>query len=138
MAITKYNLAEMHMLAASFAQKLKKGDIMCLFGDLGVGKTTFSKALIQKIVGIDTVTSPTFNIMQVYTSKNNLQIYHFDLYRIQNKSELNFIDLQEAFYSGITIIEWPEVALDLLPKKIIKVYIGFDEEDNGKRVISIL
>lgn len=138
MTINKYNLAEMQLLITGLAQKLKPGDVVCLFGDLGVGKTTFIKALIKEITGIDTATSPTFNIMQVYTTENNKQIYHFDLYRIQDKSELNFIGLHEALGTDITIIEWPEIALNLLPKNSIKIYIDFDEEDDEKRIISIL
>ncbi|WHQ46442.1 MAG: tRNA (adenosine(37)-N6)-threonylcarbamoyltransferase complex ATPase subunit type 1 TsaE [Candidatus Midichloria sp.] len=131
----KCNLSEMQIIAANLAKKVKKGAVICLFGNLGVGKTTFSKALIKELTGNEEVTSPTFNIIQTYEG-NNSQVSHFDLYRVKNLEELNYISIDEALESSISIIEWPEIAANMLPSDAIKVYIDFAEEQDH-RIINI-
>lgn len=97
-------------LAEEFASKAKFGDIFLLSGNLGAGKTTFAKHFIQTLTNKDiNVTSPTFTICNIYETKN-CPIYHFDLYRIEKENELEELGLEEAFETGITLIEWPEIA----------------------------
>ena len=102
---SEYELGEIAKQMATIAQR---GDVLLLEGTLGVGKTSFARAFIRHI-GCNpnlVVPSPTFNIVQVY-EKINPNIYHFDLYRIENSLELDEIGLEEAIINGVSLIEWP-------------------------------
>ncbi len=99
--------------------KLKIGDIICLFGELGSGKTTFSRNLIKSIYKRNkekkpvSIKSPSFPILLTY-KVNNFEIYHYDLYRISKVKELLEINIFEEMHNSITIIEWPEIIIDML------------------------
>ncbi|MBT4950809.1 MAG: tRNA (adenosine(37)-N6)-threonylcarbamoyltransferase complex ATPase subunit type 1 TsaE [Pelagibacteraceae bacterium] len=99
--------------------KIKVGDIICLFGELGSGKTTFARNLINsvykrnKLKKPTSIKSPSFPILLTY-EVNNFEIYHYDLYRISKSSELAEINIFEELHNSITIIEWPDVILDSL------------------------
>ena len=99
--------------------KIKVGDIICLFGELGSGKTTFARNLINsvykrnKLKKPTSIKSPSYPILLTY-EVNNFEIYHYDLYRISKSSELAEINIFEELHNSITIIEWPEVILDTL------------------------
>ena len=122
-------------IASEFALKLNPGDIVLLDGDLGAGKTVFSKGIVSALSnGKITAVSPTFVLVNVYDTTP--QIYHFDLYRISDVSELDAIGAEEYFYSdGISLVEWPSRAIDVFPISAIKVYI--EKVDNDKRIIKI-
>ncbi|MCR4605848.1 MAG: tRNA (adenosine(37)-N6)-threonylcarbamoyltransferase complex ATPase subunit type 1 TsaE [Eubacterium sp.] len=98
------------------------GDILLLYGDLGVGKTVFAKGFAAGL-GIDEpVTSPTFTLVHEYEGTKKL--YHFDLYRIGDPDELYDIGYEEYFYSdGISLVEWPERLEDLKPDTAIEIHI---------------
>lgn len=125
-------------LAKSLAQVLKADDVICLFGDLGVGKTVFTKGLCKALGTDDYINSPTFTIVNEYEAKD-FNISHFDMYRIEDLSELIEIGFYEYLSKGgICIIEWPENIYDELPKERIDVKIervSFDEEQ--KRRVTI-
>ena len=87
--------------------------IFCLYGDLGAGKTTISKEIIRNLTAITTVTSPTFNIVQTYSGLGNF-VYHYDLFRLKHESELYEIGLCDNLENNYNIIEWPELAENLL------------------------
>lgn len=110
------SLDETKSLASKLASMAKQGDCFCLTGDLGAGKTEFSRAFIQSLCGEVNVSSPTFNILQVYENGSAPAIYHFDLYRIKDEGELEEIGFYDALDNGISIIEWPQVAEEVLPK----------------------
>ena len=99
--------------------KIKVGDIICLFGELGSGKTTFARNLINsvykrnKLKKPTSIKSPSYPILLTY-EVNNFEIYHYDLYRISKSSELAEMNIFEELHNSITIIEWPEVILDSL------------------------
>ena len=99
--------------------KIKVGDIICLFGELGSGKTTFARNLINsiykrnKLQKPNSIKSPSFPILLTY-EVNNFDIYHYDLYRISKSSELIEINIFEQLSNSITLIEWPEIILDSL------------------------
>ena len=120
--------------AAEFALSLKSGDIVLLDGDLGAGKTVFTKGVVSalsdgKIVAV----SPTFVIVNVYDT--NPKINHFDLYRISDVSELDAIGAEEYFYSdAVSIVEWPERADGMFPSNAIKVYI-YKIDDNKRKIV---
>jgi len=126
-------------ISEKFSEIISKGDILCLYGNLGVGKTTFVKYLINNIQRKNKtketeVFSPTFSIVNEYLINDNL-IYHYDLHRIKNLDELDNIDFLEDYKESITLIEWPE----LVDKKIEnKIDLFFEYEDNyNKRNLTI-
>ena len=127
-------------LTAQFAKKfsriLKQGDVVLLYGEIGVGKTTFVRYLINSLendskIKLSEITSPTFSILNEYTIKNII-IYHYDLFRIKNTNEINNLGIYENLNNAITIIEWPE----RINKKIKNKYNLFFKYDlDGKKRI---
>lgn len=123
------NVNETREFARAFAKTLTAPRTIALHGDLGMGKSEIARTIIQTLRGADTVVpSPTFTIVQSYDG-----ISHFDLYRIEDASELEEIGLMHAIENDITLIEWPEIAADRLPSNTIHVYIT--EYEDGRRVI---
>ena len=136
--VTEFNSSsekETFDFASKFAKSLKAGDIVLLDGDLGAGKTVFTKGVVSALSnGKVIAVSPTFVIVNVYDTVPN--VFHFDLYRISDISELDAIGAEEYFYSsGISIVEWPERAEGMFPSSAIKVFIK--KIDNEKRLIRI-
>lgn len=104
------------------------GEIICLDGDLGVGKTVFTKGFAAGLGISDYVNSPTFNIVKEYEG-GRLPLYHFDVYRIGDPSEMEEIGYEDYFYGeGVAIIEWPGLIEELLPKEARWVRIRKDPE----------
>lgn len=118
-------------LGEKFAKVLKKGDIVCLFGELGVGKTAFVKGLAKGLrLKKAHVHSPTFTLLNVYEGKTPL--YHFDLYRITS-SELFNLGYEEFFYGqGVTAVEWSERLEELMPAESWNVRLEHAGEDERK------
>jgi len=107
-------------------QEAKRGDIFCLCGDLGAGKTVFTQGFAQGIGYTDQVTSPTFTLMNVYEG-GRLPVYHFDLYRLEGDSDLESIGYEDYFFSGgVSLVEWPERAGDAIPQNAIWIKIRSD------------
>lgn len=122
--------------AKAFARNLRPGDIISLSGELGAGKTTFTKGLAQglNIKGV-VVNSPTFILMNHYEGK--CPIYHFDFYRIQKPQELLTIDLEDYFYGrGVTVIEWPERLGEAAPKEFFRIALEHRSENERTIVFS--
>ena len=123
------NVDEMRAWAADFAKDLVAPTVVALHGDLGMGKSEIAREIIKTLRGQDTVVpSPTFTIVQSYDG-----ISHFDLYRIEDVSELTEIGLQHAIDNDITLIEWPEIALGELPENTIHIYIT--KYDDGRKIV---
>ncbi|HEX2926186.1 MAG TPA: tRNA (adenosine(37)-N6)-threonylcarbamoyltransferase complex ATPase subunit type 1 TsaE [Ruminiclostridium sp.] len=120
--IETHSFEETVQFGRKLGSKLKPGDVICLTGDLGTGKTALTNG-IAKELGIDSyITSPTFTLVNEYQGKYPL--YHFDVYRIADPDEMFDIGFEEYLNSdGITIIEWGELIWPILPKEIIKVDI---------------
>jgi len=105
-------------------------------GEMAAGKTTFIKAICAELGVVDTVSSPTFSIVNEYVG-NGQRIYHFDFYRIKTIQEAFDIGYEEYFYSGdICLIEWPEKVEELLPERYVKVEISTIDLDKRKLSIS--
>lgn len=117
------SINDTYNIASTFANSLNVGDIVLLNGDLGAGKTVFVKSITDKFSNGNTIAvSPTFLIVNVY--ETTPPIYHFDLYRIDDISELDAIGAEEYLYgNGISFVEWPERAEGYFSKKAIKVDI---------------
>lgn len=123
-------------IAKTIASKLKKGDTIVLTGELGSGKTKFTEGFLSYFNMQDEISSPTFNIVNEYTS-NNINIYHFDVYRLENSDEFYAIGGDEYFEKGISIIEWGEIIEDALPNEYLKIVFHKDNNDENKRILSI-
>lgn len=121
-------------LAEKFAQIAQKGDVFALYGTLGVGKSVFARAFIQFLTQAQEVPSPTFTLVQSYPFED-IEIYHFDLYRLKTPEEIFELGFEEAIYNGISLIEWPEMAGNHLPKNAFKINICNKED---KRVFEII
>ena len=123
------SLEETHEWAREFAKTLHAPQTVALHGDLGMGKSEIARTIIKTLRGEDTIVpSPTFTLVQNYDG-----ISHFDLYRICDASELEEIGLQYAIDNDITLIEWPDIAKDLLPENTIHIYIT--ESGNGRKLV---
>ena len=111
-----FDLENLKIFVNNFSAKIKKGSVICLKGELGAGKTTFSRMLINKFYELnklskpDSIKSPTFPILLTY-NLGDFEIYHYDLYRIKNSAELIELNIEENFNESITLIEWPEIFL---------------------------
>ena len=120
-------------LAELVGQKIREGTVLCLEGDLGVGKTLFVQSL-AKTLGVEgEVTSPTFNLMNIY--KGICPIYHFDLYRLENEEELEDIGFYEYTEEpeGIVVIEWPDKFPDAMPEERVVVHITRTDAADGRK-----
>ena len=109
--------------------KNKKSNIILLYGNMGSGKTTFIQNLCKNLGVLDNVLSPTFSLVNEYILKDNLLIYHFDLFRVKSVEELIEIGFDEYVYSkNICLIEWPEIAKEIIPNNNIRIKIEINEK----------
>ena len=123
-------------IASNLAKKAKAGDIFCLNGDLGAGKTQFAKGFAQGLGIKEDITSPTFTIVHEY-SGGRLHLYHFDVYRINSFDEMFDIGFDEMLFGdGICVIEWAEKIKDIIPQEAVFISIERGESENH-RVIRI-
>ena len=114
-----YNEEDSTNLAIQISNNIKPGDVLTFSGDLGAGKTFLCRQIIKQLCGSKTnVTSPTFNLLQIY-DWNDCSIYHYDLYRLQDISEIYELGIEEAFTSNVCLIEWPELIDTILPNNTI-------------------
>jgi tRNA threonylcarbamoyladenosine biosynthesis protein TsaE len=125
-------------LAKELSNYLKGGEIIFLYGEMGVGKTTFVKYLInqfqiKKNLRISEVTSPTFNLLNEY-DVDDLSIKHYDLFRLKDKSELNNLDVFENNKNVITLIEWPQLINKEKLNKTIDLIFNYENELNNRSV----
>jgi tRNA threonylcarbamoyladenosine biosynthesis protein TsaE len=116
-------------IAKKVSKLIKVGDVLFFYGDIGVGKTTFIKYLINNLQKINRsklteVTSPTFSIVNEY-KLGNTKILHYDLYRIKDKKELKNIGLLESYKDALLLIEWPEL-ISKKPKNLIKFFFSYE------------
>ena len=118
---------ETREIAEKFAKNLKVGDVVCLTGDLGAGKTTFTKGIAKALHIPYEPVSPTFNIVNAY--EGDVSLYHFDLYRLASTEDLYSIDFDSyLFGDGILVIEWPEIAFPVL-EGYYSVHLTYDGEN---------
>lgn len=119
---------DLRALGARLGTYLRAGDTLCLTGELGAGKTTFSRGLIQSLCGADTeVPSPTYTLLQTYSAPD-YDIWHFDLYRLKTPGEVWELGMEDAIYDGVTLIEWPQQMGELIPDGTLDIEILFHGE----------
>ena len=122
--------------AYNLAGFLEKGDVIVLTGELGSGKTKFTQGILKYYNLESEISSPTFTIVNEYNAKN-INIYHFDVYRLENEEEFFAIGGEEYFEKGICIIEWGELIKNALPKEYIEIKFEKSEDDFNIRNIVI-
>ena len=131
---TSHSSNETMDFASNLASKLIVGDVVVLTGELGAGKTKFTEGFL-KYFGLDKeISSPTFNIVNEY-KKDDIIIYHFDVYRLEDVNEFYAIGGEQYFSSGISIIEWGELIEEALPDNCIRISIEKDKYDENVRYI---
>lgn len=135
MEIKINSLADINEAAKTFVENMGDGKVFAFYGKMGAGKTTFVKAVCECLGVDDVITSPTFAIVNEYTSATTGDaIYHFDFYRIKKLEEVYDMGYEDYFYSGsLCFLEWPELIEDLLPEDATKVTI--EETTDGSRVV---
>lgn len=127
----------MRAFAARIGKLLKAGDVVALRGDLGSGKTAFSRALINALSPVEEeVPSPTFTLVQVYEAQVPA-IWHFDLYRVEKEEDILELGWEEARRHGAALVEWPERLGTLLPKDRLEIGIDFDTDSENSRIVTV-
>ncbi|MCI7303918.1 tRNA (adenosine(37)-N6)-threonylcarbamoyltransferase complex ATPase subunit type 1 TsaE [Ihubacter massiliensis] len=131
--ITLKNEEETKEFGLQLGREAQKGDVIALIGDLGTGKTALTK-YIAKGLGIEeTITSPTFTIVQEYHD-GRMPLYHFDVYRIGDPDEMFELGYEEYFYGdGVCVIEWADVIEDLIPPEAKTIFIQYGKNE-GERI----
>ena len=126
---------ETENIAKAFAKTLKGGDVVCLNGDLGAGKTAFTAGLAKGLGIADYISSPTFTILNCYSGK--IPLYHFDVYRISESDEMLDIGFDEYLTgNGVSVIEWANIIEDILPYDRYEVEItkNLDVHENYREI----
>ncbi|MBQ7486010.1 MAG: tRNA (adenosine(37)-N6)-threonylcarbamoyltransferase complex ATPase subunit type 1 TsaE [Clostridia bacterium] len=129
---------ETEQTAAAFSAFIKCGDALLLSGEMGTGKSVFTRALARAL-GIDgPIPSPTFTILLIHDGPNG-KLYHFDLYRLENEDELYEMGLNEMIPpdDGIAVVEWPEICASAMPDKAVRICLEYDGDDPERRILSI-
>ena len=135
--ITIKDIDHIHEAAHQFISEVLPGHgVVAFYGKMGAGKTTFIKALCEALGVEDVITSPTFAIVNEYTTSEGNPIYHFDFYRIRRLEEVYDMGYEDYFYDpqALCLIEWPELIEELLPDDSLRVSIS--EQPDGTRLIS--
>lgn len=127
-----YSTQDTFQIGENLGKKCKPGEIYCLLGDLGVGKTVFTQGFAKGLGIKEPVNSPTFTIVQVY-EEGNMPFYHFDVYRIGDIEEMDELGYEDYFYGqGVCLIEWASLIKEILPENVRVITIekqlekGFD------------
>ena len=122
-------------IANDFAKELKPGDCICMYGNLGVGKTAFVQGLAKGLGINEYLSSPTFTIVNCY--EGDLPLYHFDVYRIQDEDEMYEIGYEEYVYGdGVSVIEWSENIKEILPENRYEITLekDYDKSENYRKI----
>jgi tRNA threonylcarbamoyladenosine biosynthesis protein TsaE len=127
--------AALARLAARLAAAAGPGDLICLEGDLGAGKTSFARAFIHALQDEpEEVPSPTFTLLQSYETKAG-PVHHFDLYRIENPAEAGPLGFEDTLGEGMVLVEWPERLGPLLPRERLSLRLEFGPTPDSRRAI---
>lgn len=134
MQIEINNLQDINEAAQKFIQEMGDNKVFAFYGNMGAGKTTFIKAICDELGVIETVSSPTFAIINEYRDKMSNPIYHFDFYRINKLEEAFDFGYEDYFYSGnLCFIEWPELVESILPDNAVRIAVMVT--DQGERIV---
>ena len=134
--LISHNETETLDFGKTLASFLQKGDTVVLSGELGSGKTKLTEGILTYYGLEDEISSPTFTIVNEYI-KDDINIFHFDVYRLEDSSEFYAIGGEEYFENGICIIEWGEIIQDALPKEYIHIRFERDASNDNLRILNI-
>ena len=133
-----FKLENIEEAAAKFLSTVDRSNVFAFYGDMGAGKTTFIHALCNAMGVKGKVSSPTFSIINQYTTTQNKTIYHLDLYRLKDETEAINAGVEDCLYSGDTcFVEWPEKAWGIFPVNTFKVTITMIDTDTRKVSINL-
>ena len=134
MTIRIEGLQDIQRAARQFVEAMGERKVFAFYGPMGVGKTTFIKAVCEQLQVDDAITSPTFAIVNEYQTRQGLPVFHFDFYRIRKIEEVYDMGYEDYFYSSDPcFIEWPELIEEILPDDAVKVTIT--EMGDGSREV---
>ena len=136
LTIISHNEAETLNLGKNLASLLKKGDTIVLTGDLGSGKTKLTEGILTYYGLEDEISSPTFTIVNSY-EKDDIKIFHFDVYRLADSDEFYAMGGEEYFEKGLCLIEWGETVQDVLPSNYLKVTFTKDANNENNRILQL-
>ncbi|MCL5935074.1 MAG: tRNA (adenosine(37)-N6)-threonylcarbamoyltransferase complex ATPase subunit type 1 TsaE [Bacillota bacterium] len=135
--ITTHSPEETKQLGEKMAALLQPGDVICLNGDLGAGKTAFSQGVARGLAVDSWVTSPTFTLINEYEGR--LPLYHFDVYRLEGPAEMEDLGYEEYFYGdGVCLVEWAERVEEVLPQERLDISLTRDESSEEMRQIHFM
>jgi tRNA threonylcarbamoyladenosine biosynthesis protein TsaE len=133
--ISKVSLNELPSAAQKIIDSIGDGTVIAFYGDMGAGKTTLIKEICKQLGSRDNITSPTFALMNEYSTDPGQKIFHFDFYRTDSIAEVFDMGYEDFFYSGnLCLVEWPEKIKQLLPQNCLSVYITVE---NNLRTITV-
>ncbi len=137
MTIRIEGLQDMQRAARQFVEAMGERKVFAFYGPMGVGKTTFIKAVCEQLQVDDAITSPTFAIVNEYQTRQGLPVFHFDFYRIRKIEEVYDMGYEDYLYSGaLCFIEWPELVEDLLPADVVAVHLS--QQPDGSRAVEMV
>jgi len=132
------HLKELPEIARKLVEQFAEERVFAFYGKMGAGKTTFIQSVCRVLGSDDTVTSPTFALINEYNTEKNGSVFHFDFYRIKNLEEVFDLGYEDYLYSGnYCLIEWPELIEPLLPEKVVKVKIEVETDGSRKFTANI-
>ena len=127
-----HSVAQTQALGAALARQLKPDDVLLLLGDMGAGKSEFTRGLARGLGVTGYVTSPTFTIMQLHDS-GRLPLYHFDWYRLNDVEELYELSMDEYLHAGgVAVVEWPSRAEEAIPESYLEVALEPTDDDSRR------
>lgn len=134
-----FSLPQINVVAKTVAEKIlnDKKKVVCFYGEMGTGKTTFIQAMCRAW-GVKTVmSSPTFSIINEYVATNNITIFHLDLYRLKDEEEAIAAGVEEVLFSGhLCLIEWPQIIENIFPENALKISLSL--APSNKRLLKII
>ena len=132
--IITFSPVETEAAGMSLGKLLVPGDILCLNGNLGAGKTCFARGVARGLGIAEPITSPTFTLINEYQGR--VPFYHFDVYRLGGPEDMDDLGYEEYFYgSGVTLVEWAELVDEVLPPERLDIWLSVDEEQVERRQI---
>ena len=132
------HLKELPEIARKLVEQFPEERVFAFYGKMGAGKTTFIQSVCRVLGSDDTVTSPTFALINEYNTQKNGSVFHFDFYRIKNLEEVFDLGYEDYLYSGsYCLIEWPELIEPLLPEKVVRVKIEVEPDGSRKFTAAI-
>ena len=133
-----FTLDEIEKAAALFLQNIGENKLIAFHGEMGVGKTTFIKAICRQLQVTDSVSSPTYSIINQYKTCTGEPLYHLDLYRIKDEQEAIMAGVEECIYSGsYCLVEWPEKAPGLFQETTLHCYLSASSNNERKLQIKM-